>query len=116
LQRGEVPSLPSVEGGPVLASTGYGTGTGLVKIVRAEEGFEADGRIYLRYQDGRMILLDAEDEEYKERGTFVIPEVAKASWSHPAIADGILFLREQDNLFAYDIRARGGSSGKSSGR
>ena len=27
------------------------------------------------------------------------------SWSHPAIADGMLFLREQDKLYCYDIRA-----------
>ncbi len=65
----------------------------------------ADGRIYFRYQDGRMILVEATPEGYREHGTFEIPDVEKESWSHPVIAGGMLFLREQDNLFAYDIRA-----------
>ena len=65
----------------------------------------ADGRIYFRYQDGRMILVEATAEGYREHGTFEIPEVEKQSWSHPVIAGGMLYLREQDNLFAYDIRA-----------
>jgi len=36
---------------------------------------------------------------------FVIPDVEKESWSHPAIASGKLFLREQDDLYCYDIAA-----------
>ncbi len=66
----------------------------------------ADGRIYFRYQNGRMILVEATPEGYREHGTFEIPDVRKESWSHPVIAGGMLYLREQDNLFAYDIRAR----------
>ncbi len=65
----------------------------------------ADGRIYFRYRDGRMILVEANPERYVERGTFMIPEVEKESWSHPAISDGKLYLREQDNLFCYDVTA-----------
>ncbi len=65
----------------------------------------ADGRIYFRYQDGRMILVEATPEGYREHGTFMIPDVKKESWSHPVIAGGMLYLREQDNLFAYDVRA-----------
>ncbi len=42
---------------------------------------------------------------YREHGTFMIPDVEKQSWPHPAIANGKLFLREQDNLFCYDISA-----------
>ncbi|MCP4249413.1 MAG: PQQ-binding-like beta-propeller repeat protein, partial [bacterium] len=34
----------------------------------------ADGRIYFRYQNGRMILVEANPETYRERGTFVIPD------------------------------------------
>ena len=65
----------------------------------------ADGRIYMRYQNGLMILVEATPEEYRERGSFMIPEVEKESWSHPVIADGRLYLREQDNLWVYDIGA-----------
>ncbi len=65
----------------------------------------ADGRIYFRYQNGRMILVEATPEAYREHGTFMIPEVSKPSWAHPVIANGKLLLREQDHLFAYDVTA-----------
>jgi len=35
--------------------------------------------------------------------SFTIPDVVKASWSHPVIADRKLLLREQDALYCYDI-------------
>jgi outer membrane protein assembly factor BamB len=66
----------------------------------------ADGRLYFRYQDGRMILVEATPEEYRERGSFMIPDVVKQSWSHPVIANGRLYLREQDHLLCYDVRRR----------
>ena len=65
----------------------------------------ADGRIYFRYRDGRMILVEANPDDYVEHGTFMIPEVEQESWAHPAIAHGKLYLREQNNLFCYDVSA-----------
>jgi len=65
----------------------------------------ADGRLYFRFQDGRMILVEATPEAYHERGTFVIPGVKKPSWSHSVIANGKLLLREQETLYAYDVAA-----------
>ena len=65
----------------------------------------ADGRLYMRYQNGLMILVEATPEEYREHGSFMIPEVEKESWSHPVIAGGRLYLREQDNLWVYDVGA-----------
>ncbi len=65
----------------------------------------ADGRLYFRYRDGRMILVEASPEAYREHGSFLIPGVEKESWSHPTIADGRLLLREQDSLHCYDLRA-----------
>jgi outer membrane protein assembly factor BamB len=63
----------------------------------------ADGRLYFRYQNGRMILVEANPEEYRELGSFMIPDIKMQSWSHSVIANGKLYLREQDNLFCYDI-------------
>ncbi|MDX1502343.1 MAG: PQQ-binding-like beta-propeller repeat protein [Thermoanaerobaculia bacterium] len=63
----------------------------------------ADGRLYFRYQNGLMILIEATPEAYREHGSFEIPEVRDPSWSHPVIADGRLYLREQDHLFVYDL-------------
>lgn len=76
----------------------------------------ADGRLYFRYQKGRMILVEATPTGYHEHGTFDIPGVAQYSWSHPVIAGGHLYLREQDNLYCYDVRARRGASTSRAGR
>lgn len=65
----------------------------------------AEGRLYFRYQNGLMILIEATPEAYREKGSFMIPDVEQHSWSHPVIANGQLLLREQGNLFSYDIQA-----------
>jgi len=63
----------------------------------------ADGRLYFRYQDGLMVLVEATPDGYREHGSFMIPDVDSPSWAHPVIVGGRLYLREQDNLFCYDI-------------
>lgn len=67
----------------------------------------ADGDLYMRYQDGLMVLVEATPKGYREKGSFQIPDVANFSWSHPVVADGKLYLREQDNLFCYDLTPAG---------
>lgn len=64
----------------------------------------ADGRLYFRYQNGVVILIEATPEGYREKGSFTIPGVSKPSWPHPVISGGRLYLREQDTLYAYDVR------------
>lgn len=65
----------------------------------------ADGHLYFRYQGGTMVLAEATPEGYREKGSFTIPDVDQFSWAHPVIADGMLYLREQDHLFVYRIKA-----------
>ncbi|MBX9602309.1 MAG: PQQ-like beta-propeller repeat protein [Bryobacteraceae bacterium] len=65
----------------------------------------ADGHLYFRYQNGKMMLIEATPEGYREKGIFDIPNVRNPSWSHPVIHDGKLYLREQDTLFVYNIRS-----------
>lgn len=64
----------------------------------------ADGSLYLRYQNGLMVLVEATPEGYREKGSFKIPDVSQPSWSHPVIADGKLYLREQDKLYCYSVQ------------
>ena len=66
----------------------------------------ADGQMYFRYQDGLMALIEASPGGYRLNGTFKIPQVSGPSWTHPVVAGGKLYLREQDNLFVYDVHAR----------
>ncbi len=64
----------------------------------------ADGHLYFRYQDGRMLLIEATPEGYRGKGSFEIPAVDKPSWPHPVVVGGRLYLREQDRLYCYDLR------------
>ncbi len=65
----------------------------------------ADGRIYYRQEDGTMVLFEPSPKEYIERGRFEQPDRSRASaWSHPVIANGKLYLRDQDVLLCYDVK------------
>jgi len=64
----------------------------------------ADGNLYYRYQNGVVMLIQATPDGYHERGSFTIPGVEHPSWSHPVVAGGKLYLREQDTLYVYDVR------------
>jgi outer membrane protein assembly factor BamB len=65
----------------------------------------ADGRIYFRYQNGVVLLVEASPSGYAEKGTLEIPDVTSPSWPHLAIAGGQLYVREQDTLYCYDLRS-----------
>jgi outer membrane protein assembly factor BamB len=64
----------------------------------------ADGRLYFRYQNGRVVLIEASPSGYREAGSLAIPNPDDYSWPHPVIAGGLLYLREQDALHVYDVR------------
>jgi outer membrane protein assembly factor BamB len=67
----------------------------------------ADNRLYLYSEDGVVGLADASPAAYRERGRFTIPQQSGLpTWSHPIIAGGLLIIRDQDALFAYDVRAK----------
>jgi outer membrane protein assembly factor BamB len=67
----------------------------------------ADNRLYYRYQNGVVLLVEATPAGYREKGSFTIPEVAHPSWPHLVVADGRLYVREQDSLYVYDVRGPG---------
>ena len=77
-----------------------GAGSGSAAVIYA------DGKLYFRYQDGTMALVDATKEGYHLSGSFKIPEVRRESWSHPVVIGGKLYLREQENLFVYELTSR----------
>jgi outer membrane protein assembly factor BamB len=65
----------------------------------------ADGRLYLRTEQGTVVLVEATGTGYHELGRFEQPKRSKSSaWSHPVVADGRLFLSDQDLLFCYDLK------------
>lgn len=69
----------------------------------------ADGRFILRAEagPGTVALIEASPAGYKELGRFDQPERSeKNSWAHPVVANGKLYLRDQDVLLCYNLKAQ----------
>jgi outer membrane protein assembly factor BamB len=66
----------------------------------------ADSRIYYRTEQGAVVLIEPSRTEYLERGRFDQPDrTGSPAWSHPVIANGRLYVRDQDTLFCYNVKA-----------
>jgi outer membrane protein assembly factor BamB len=66
----------------------------------------ADDRLYLFSERGVVALAEASPEAYKEHGRFSLETGSLPTWSHPVVSNGKLFLRDQDTIYAYDVRAK----------
>ena len=62
-----------------------------------------DGHIIFRYQDGKLALVEATPAAYRLKGTLTPAYQERESWSHPVVAGGKLYLREQNKLMCYDL-------------
>jgi outer membrane protein assembly factor BamB len=66
----------------------------------------ADERLYLYSEDGVIGLAQATAAGYQEHGRFRLPGDSPPTWSSdPIITKGKLILRNQDDVYAYDVRA-----------
>ena len=65
----------------------------------------ADGHLYIQGERNAFALAEATSSGYREKGRFDIPDKGLPSWAHPVISDGRLYVRNQDTLLAYDIKA-----------
>lgn len=120
-------SMKNHHGGVVLLGEhlyGYSDGNGWVcqEILSGKNVWEnkslgkgsvtyADGRLYCYSEgDGTVALVEANSKQWKEISRFKIPKQTKVNrksghiWTHPVIADGKLYLRDQDLLFCFDIK------------
>ena len=69
----------------------------------------ADGHFYLRFEEGKgtVALIEATPTGYKETGRFHQPDRStKNSWPHPVVVGGKLYLRDQQVLLCYDVKAQ----------
>ena len=67
----------------------------------------ADGRLYYRMENGTMLLIEPSPKQYIEHGRFEQPDRSRPpAWAHPVIANGKLYVRDQDILFCYDVKAK----------
>src|SRR5688572_20189230 len=65
----------------------------------------ADGHLYILGENNVVGLVEATPAGYREKGRFTIRDQGWPSWSHPAIAGGRLYIRNQGTLTTYNIRA-----------
>jgi outer membrane protein assembly factor BamB len=73
-----------------------------------------DGTLYVRGHGGNgfgksgpseVALVEATPDGYREKGRFEQPDHgAKPAWPHPVVANGRLYLRDQDVLLCYDVK------------
>jgi outer membrane protein assembly factor BamB len=67
----------------------------------------ADNRLYLYSENGVVGLADAAPDAYRERGRFTIPQQSGLpTWCHPVITGGLLVIRDQESVYAYNVRAQ----------
>jgi hypothetical protein len=77
-----------------------GAGSGSAAIVAA------DDKLYFRYQDSTMALIDTNPKKYKLLSSFKLPTHDGESWPHPVIYQGKLYIRDQDHLQCFDIQRK----------
>ena len=73
----------------------------------------ADGKLYCVAEgDGSVVLADASPEGWKISGKLTLPAQSQIRsprgrvWSHPVVANGKLYLRDQEHIFCYDVKAK----------
>jgi outer membrane protein assembly factor BamB len=95
------PICVELKTGKVVWNQDRGPGSGSAAVVYA------DGNMYFRYDNGQMALIQASPAGYKVKGAFPIPHKGgHPSWSHPVVAGGKLYLREQDWLLCYNLKKK----------
>ena len=71
----------------------------------------ADGMLYcLDEKTGTVALVEASPAGWSEKGRFTLDPLTNirspkgAIWTHPVIANGRLYLRDQNYIYAYDVK------------
>ena len=92
--------------GGFLACIDFESGETMWQDRKAPKGSVAyaDGRIYLRAEDGEVVLVEPNKEKFVEHGRFKQPDRTRSpAWTHPVIANGKLYIRDQDTLYCYNV-------------
>jgi len=73
---------------------------------RGAIAYAAD-RLYYRREDGTMYLVQAGSNAFVEHGQFVQPNRSdRTAFPPPVLANGRLYLRDQDLLLCYDVKQK----------
>jgi len=101
----------------------FGEGSGTLSCLNMTSGKEAwrerkvgkgsisaaDGMLYYRNETGPINLVEANSEKFVQKGKLE-PKLnsGKPAWPHPVIANGKLYIRDQQYLFCYDVKGGSG--------
>ena len=66
----------------------------------------ADGNLYCFSENGVVGLVEATPTGYHEKGRFRIQQGSLPTWTHPVVAGGRLYLRDQDTIYAFDVKQK----------
>ncbi|WP_425618317.1 PQQ-binding-like beta-propeller repeat protein [Anatilimnocola sp. NA78] len=66
----------------------------------------ADGMLYLLGEGHEVALAEATPEAYREHGKFKIESHGKPAWAHPIVTGGKLYIRDQESITVYDVKAK----------
>lgn len=67
----------------------------------------AEGLLYVLSENGVMGLVRATPTEYQEVSRFKLPNLSdKPTWTYPVLANGRLYLRDQEQMHCYEIKVR----------
>jgi outer membrane protein assembly factor BamB len=55
-------------------------------------------------EDGELALVRADPRSYQEITRF--PAIEGKTWNHPSMSDGILLIRNIEEMAAFDLRMR----------
>jgi outer membrane protein assembly factor BamB len=67
----------------------------------------ANGHLVVRGEGGGVALVEASPAGYKEKGRFTLAKTGgNGAWANPVVSGGKLYLREWDNLYCYDLKAK----------
>jgi hypothetical protein len=70
----------------------------------------ANGMLYAVSTKGGVALIEADPKAYTEVSSFTLPEESKLRkpggrvWSHPVVANGRMYLRDQELIFCYEVK------------
>jgi outer membrane protein assembly factor BamB len=118
-------NFESHHGGMVLVGDHiYGLDGGTLKCIEIKSGkvvwtdrcvgkgsiTYADGHLYCRSEakgGAAVALVEATPTGYKEKGRFTPPTPSGVdAWANPVVFGGKLYIRDQDQLFCYDVKAK----------
>lgn len=66
----------------------------------------AEGHLYCFSENGVVGLVEATPTGYREKGRFQIQQGSLPTWTHPVVAGGRLYIRDQDTIYAFDVKEK----------